>query len=84
MARKYKKIQDILSNQKNIRFADLDSVLLDIGYEKRQSGKGSSHYIYCHSEIDTIIVLVSHGKNDILPEYQVKKAIQSIKKLFEE
>ncbi len=55
--------------------------MIDLGYERRQSGKGSSHYVYSHTRISTLIVLVSHGKNEILPEYQVKKALNSVKLL---
>jgi len=56
---------------------------LEIGYEKRQSGKGSSNYVYSHQHSTILIVLVSHGNNDILPEYQVKKALLLINNLME-
>jgi predicted RNA binding protein YcfA (HicA-like mRNA interferase family) len=79
MTQKAKKIKNIFNNSKDVRFLDLDQILTDYGYEKRQSGKGSSHYVYSHPEINNLIVLVSHGKNDTIPEYQVKKALNSIK-----
>jgi predicted RNA binding protein YcfA (HicA-like mRNA interferase family) len=60
---------------------ELDNFLKDLGFIVRQSGKGSSHYVYSHPEINMLVVLVSHGKNDTLPEYQVKKAINAIKLL---
>ena len=81
MTKKVKKIKNIHENPKNVIFTELDSLLLEVGYEKRQSGKGSSHYVYSHPSSTILIVLVSHGKNDILPEYQVKKAILSINSL---
>ncbi len=81
MEKYLKLLKSIQNNPKNVRFSDLDNVLLHFGYEKRQSGKGSSHYFYSHPEIKMLVVLVSHSKNDILPEYQVKKAIQSLKSL---
>ena len=84
MTSKIKLYKKVINNPKNIRFNELDSILIDNGYKRRQSGKGSSHYVYSHPLIDIIIVLVTHGRNDILPEYQVRKAIQSIKKLEEE
>lgn len=62
-------------------FLDLDKYLHACGYERRQSGKGSSHFVYCHPNVNMLIVLVSHGKNEILPEYMVKKALNSIKLL---
>ena len=81
MTKKIKRFNSILDNPKNVRFLDLDKLLIDLGYEKRQSGKGSSHYVYSHPKSMSLIVLVSHGKNEILPEYQVKKALNSIKLL---
>lgn len=84
MTRKIKNIEQLYNNPKNVVFLDIDKILLDKGYERRQSGKGSSHYVYSHPKIIEIIVLVSHGKNDVIPEYQVKKAIRSIKMLENE
>ncbi|OGU14453.1 MAG: hypothetical protein A2X61_14345 [Ignavibacteria bacterium GWB2_35_12] len=84
MTSKVKLFNKIFNNPKNIHFIELNSILLELGYERRQSGKGSSHYVYSHPNIDMLVVLVSHGKNDVLPEYQVKKAIQSIRILQEE
>jgi len=66
-----------------MRFFDLDAILTDLGYEKRQSGKGSSHYVYSHPDAEMLVVLVSHGRNDMLPEYQVRKAVQSVRRLLE-
>ncbi len=84
MTKKDKRIQRLFQNPRQIRFAELDAVLEEYGYERRQSGKGSSHYVYSHPDVDILVVVVSHGKNDILPEYQVKKAIKSLRKLMEE
>ncbi|MCL5990695.1 MAG: hypothetical protein M1419_01155 [Bacteroidetes bacterium] len=84
MTSRVKLLNRIFNNPKNIRFNELNSILLDLGYERRQSGKGSSHYVYSHPKVDMLVVLVTHGKNDVLPEYQVKKAIHSIRILPEE
>lgn len=81
MASKEKKISKIINNPKDVRFKDLDSLLCDIGYLKKQSGGGSSHYVYSHVDSDVLIVLVAHGSNPVLPEYQVKKALNSIKNI---
>ena len=84
MTKKDKRLQHIFQSPKNVRFSDLDVILVKYGYERCQSGKGSSHYVYSHPNVDMLVVLVSHGKNDILPEYQVKKAIKSLKILLED
>ena len=36
----------IKNNPKNVRFEELDKILLKSGFQKRQPGKGSSHYTY--------------------------------------
>lgn len=81
MASKDKRIIKILNNPKDVRFKELDSILLDNGYQRRQSGGGSSHYVYSHIDSDVLVVLVAHGSNAVLPEYQVKKALNSIKNI---
>ncbi|QTA87970.1 type II toxin-antitoxin system HicA family toxin [Desulfonema magnum] len=83
MTKKDKRIQSLFRNPKSMRFPELDAILTELGYEKRQSGKGSSHYVYSHPDIEMLVVLVSHGRNDMLPEYQVRKAVQSVKRLLE-
>jgi len=84
MAKKDKRLQRLLKGEATIRFAELDGVLRELGYTKRQSGKGSSHFVFSHPRVDRMVVLVSHGKNDNLPEYQVRQAIRSIKQLLED
>lgn len=79
-----KQLKKLFEHPRNIRFSELDSVMLTLGYEKRQSGTGGSHYVYSHPDVDMLVVLVSHGRNDVLPDYQVKKALKSVKKLLEE
>jgi len=81
MSTKDKRLLKILNNPKNVKFLDLNSLLIELGYIRRQSGKGSSHYVYSHTDSNILVVLVSHSKNDLLPEYQVKKALLSIKSL---
>jgi predicted RNA binding protein YcfA (HicA-like mRNA interferase family) len=83
MTKKNKRWQRLTQNLREVRFSDLDTILIESGYERRQSAKGSSHYVYSHPQADSLVVLVSHGKNDILPEYQVKKAIKSLQSVEE-
>jgi hypothetical protein len=49
----------------------------------RQQGRGGGHYVFKHPAVDAFIVLVSHGRNDILPDYQVMKAVRVIERLKE-
>lgn len=45
MSKKDKRLQQIFHHPKVVRFSELDAVLTEYGYERRQSGKGSSHYV---------------------------------------
>jgi predicted RNA binding protein YcfA (HicA-like mRNA interferase family) len=83
MTKKNKRWQRLIQNPKGVRFSDLDAILIDSGYEKRQSAIGSSHYVYSHPQAESLVVLVSPWKNDMLPEYQVKKAIKSLQQVEE-
>ena len=55
--------------------------MLSLGFMVRQQKRGGSHYVFKHPSVATIVVLVTHGKNDILPEYQVQKALRAMEKL---
>jgi len=41
-----KLLQRIINNPKTVRFEELDKLLIRAGFIKRQSGKGSSHFVY--------------------------------------
>ena len=62
----------------------MQKALLDIGFQMRQQKRGGSHFVFKHPKLDVLVVLVSHGKNDVLPEYQVAKALKAIEKLIKE
>ncbi len=50
MTKREKRIEKIRRNPKNVRFEDLDQVLQDYGFERRQPRSGSSHYVYVWGE----------------------------------
>ena len=78
MTRRQKRLAKIKANPRQVRFNDLVSVLQDAGFEMRQSRRGTSHYVFYHDALDRVVVLVTHGKNDILPDYQVRKALVAL------
>jgi len=84
MSSKEKRLNRILNNPKEVRFKELDALLLELGYIKRQSGGGGSHFVYSHENSHILVVLAVHGANPILPTYQVKKAINSINSIVED
>jgi len=72
IGKKEKLLQSLFRHPKNMRFFDLDAILTDLGYEKRQSGKGSSHYVGDVLKLDIseicIRLLFSGGKNIFFEE----------------
>ncbi len=46
MSRLKKLVEKIRNNPKNVRFNELDKILLHYGFEKRQPRGGSSHFTY--------------------------------------
>ena len=76
-------IQNLLQRKRSTRFKELQRLLFEVGFEMRQRKRGGSHYVFSHKEIDELIVLVTHGANDMLPEYQVVKAIKALRQLRE-
>ena len=77
-------IKKFTSRKKNTRFREMQKALLEIGFEMRQQKRGGSHFVFKHPKLDILVVLVSHGKNDVLPEYQIVKALRAMEKLITE
>jgi len=78
MTKQQKRLEKIKASPRQVRFDDMASVLQDAGFEMRQSRRGTSHYVFYHDALDRVVVLVTHGKNDILPRYQVRKALTAL------
>jgi len=53
-----KLLEKIKNNPKQVRFEELDKILLHYGFRKRQPSGGSSHYIY--TKDDKIISVPFH------------------------
>jgi len=80
---KKKILEEIQSRKRNIRFKEAEKILLQYGYAERRSKKGTSHRIFSHPKLEWNITLVSHGKNDVLPIYQVQDILKSLNELQE-
>ena len=81
MTRQQRRLAKIKLSPRQVRFNNMASVLQDAGFEMRQSRHGTSHYVFYHDALDRVVVLVTHGKNDILPHYQVGKALTALDNL---
>ena len=67
-----KLLQSIRNNPKSVRFDELDKVLRNTGFERKQSGNGTSHYRYVLGTDQ--IVVPRHG--DHVKEVYVKQVIE--------
>lgn len=76
-------LSELRKRKNNVRFRELEKILESSGFEIRKSGKRSSHFVFSHPRLVTNVVLVSHGRNDILKSYQVLDAIQALEELDE-
>ena len=81
MTRKQKRLARIRAHPNQVRFQQLARVLESAGFEMRRSKRGTSHYVFFHDALDQVVVLVSHGQNDLLPAYQVRKALAALDRL---
>lgn len=57
MAKFEKRVQKILQGRASVTFEDLDYVLTKLGWVRRQSKGGSSHYIYTKEGCPSIITV---------------------------
>ena len=56
-----KLLANIRNNPKSVMFDELDKVLRNTGFERRQSGKGTSHYRYVLGT--DYIIVPRHGNH---------------------
>jgi predicted RNA binding protein YcfA (HicA-like mRNA interferase family) len=70
----------IVRNPQNVDFKELDKILKYYGFQCRQPGKGSSHYIYYNPDLPDIL---SIPKARPVKAIYVKQAIAAIEKLKE-
>ncbi len=80
MSKREKLLEKIRTNPRNVRFDDLDSILLEYGFRRRQSGKGTSHYVYKMGEQKIVIV----WRRSFVHVDAVRDVLAAIKKLQDE
>ena len=74
MAKREKLIQRFRNNDKNVRFEEINGLLIDLGFDKKSSG---SHFVY---KLSGYIITIPFREPFILPVY-VKKVLQIIDEL---
>ena len=76
-------LEKIIFNVKNVEFKDIDNLLTELGYEKRQPRKGNSHYVYRKQRENPITIPF---KKPFIKATYVKMLIKQInmEELYEE
>lgn len=77
MSKLQKLLNRIRNNPKTVRFEELDKILMHYGFSKRQSRKGSSHFVYKKGKI---LVTIPYKQPYIKVVYveQVIKALEGL------
>jgi hypothetical protein len=79
MTKREKLLHNIKTNPRNVRFEDLDLLLTQYGFERRQPSKGSSHYIYKLGEHK--LVIARH--KPFVHVYAVRDVLKAIEQLID-
>jgi predicted RNA binding protein YcfA (HicA-like mRNA interferase family) len=84
MARARNFIEELRSRKRNVRFREAERILLRAGFVERRSKKGTSHRVFSHPRLTLNVTLVSHGRNDYIPPYQVEDVLRALEELEEQ
>ena len=74
MSKREKRLRKIFQNPKTVSFKELDTVLKSFGFEVRQPGSGSSHYIYIKGDIQISVPF----KRPYVKEVYVKRVLELV------
>lgn len=72
MTKREKRIKKLFQNPKTVPFKELDKVLKDDGFECRQPGSGSSHYIFTKGNIQISVPF----RRPFVKEVYVKRVLE--------
>lgn len=74
MTKRAKRIKKLFQNPKIVTFRELDQALRASGFDVRQPGSGSSHYVYSKDEIQISVPF----KRPYVREVYVKRVLELI------
>lgn len=80
MSKLEKLLAKIRNNPKTVRFEELDKILTRAGFARRQSRKGSSHFVYTKAGVMSVTVPF---KTPYILAVYVEEAIVAIGDAFE-
>ena len=73
-----KLLKRIENNPKDVRFEEIEQVLLSKGFEERQARGGSSHYVFYHENLEKNVVIPKPHKSKNIKSIYIKKALKAI------
>lgn len=74
MTKRRKKVRKLFQNPRAVSFKELDQVLRGFDFEVRQSGGGSSHYVYTKGEAQISVPF----RRPYVKEVYVKRVLELI------
>ena len=74
MTKVKKRIEKAIQNPKNLKFADLDKILKDEGFERRSSRSSGSHFFYRKGKLN---IAISY-KRPFIKQIYVKQVLKLI------
>ncbi len=74
MTKREKRVKKLFQNPRTVSFKELDKVLRDFGFDMRQPGSGSSHYVYTKGSIQISVPF----RRPFVKEVYVKRVIELI------
>ena len=72
VTKREKRVKKLFQNPKTVPFKELDRVLKDSGFEVRQPGSGSSHYVYTKGGIQISVPF----RRPFVKEVYVKRVLE--------
>lgn len=72
MTKRDKRVRKLFQNPRTVPFKELDRVLKDFGFEVRQPGSGSSHFVYTRGEIQMSVPY----RRPFVKEVYVKRVLE--------
>lgn len=79
MTKREKRVKKLFTNPKSVSFEDLNRILFDHGFQKRQPRSRSSHFIYTKGDIQISIPF----KRPYIKEVYIKYVIEIIGGFYE-
>lgn len=79
MTKREKRVKRLFQNPKTVSFKELDKVLKDAGFECRQPGSGSSHFVYTKGNIQISVPF----RRPFIKEVYVKRILELIGENYE-